>query len=290
MRRSGPTPSRCRTGARASPGPSCAHGSTGSPPTFTQGPGRRRPRVDLDVQPPGGCGRVPCLRAPGYCLQSLAPSHVHLCRDRPPARAPRRPRARDGAGLGRRSCPRRPRCRPRPRSPRWLRSMSPRAFPAQPSAPRPLRPIPTGSPIWLSRRARRATPSASCTRTTRCSPTPATWYATGGTGPNGAAQLVAAVASHRLGRRGPVAGSGLPLRHQRSSRGHERPRLDHRDGRHLRDGRADACHGRAGTAEGERSRRGSAACRLSTWRERRSRRRWRRRSWRRASSRRTSTV
>ena len=79
---------------------------------------------------------------------------------------------------------------------------------------------------------------------------------------HGAAQPVAAVASHRLGGRRAVAAGRLPVRDQRSAGRHDGARLDHRDRRHLRDGRADACHGRARPAEGARHRAAGHASRV----------------------------
>ena len=149
-----------------------------------QGPRRRRSRVDLDVEPRRGDRDVPRLRARGPCLQSLAASHLHLRRDRPAAGATERPRAADGARLGRGPRARRSSMRCLRASPSLKAVYTPESFAGRGSERQPGRqPIPTASSIWPSPPARPARPSASCTRTTRCSPTRATWCATGGTGP-----------------------------------------------------------------------------------------------------------
>ena len=75
-----------------------------------KGPCRRRSCFDLDVEPGRGHRDVPRLRARGPCLQSVAASHVHVCRDRPAARETERACAADRARLGRGSRPGRLRC------------------------------------------------------------------------------------------------------------------------------------------------------------------------------------
>ncbi len=183
MPRRGRGPSPCRTGGGAQLARSAPMGRWRGRRVAHPRAQRRRPRVDLDVEPGRGDRHVPGLRARGPGLQPLAAPNLHLRRDRPAARAPERARPRHRARLGCRPGARRSRRGPVAHVHRCGRCSRRTIFRSQ--HPTPARPaaIPTASPISPSPPARPASPSASCTRTTRCSPTRATWCATGGTGP-----------------------------------------------------------------------------------------------------------
>ena len=216
----------------------------------------------------------------GYRLQSLAASELHRaarsarCWSGSSARA-----LRDRARLGRGSRAR----RPRQAVLAGVASLKAVYTPRQPAGAarandsRAVRAIPTRSSISPSPPARPARRRASCTRTTRCSPTPATWCATGTTDRTRVLLSLSPLSHHIawVGDRA-VAGRRLRVRHQRSAARHDAARLDRRNRRHLRDGRADARDGHARRAEGARHRAARHGRRCSTWRARRSRRRWRR--------------
>ena len=151
--------------------------------------------------------------------------------------------------------------------------------------------IPTRSSISPSPPAPPARPSASCTRDNTLLANGRDMVRDWGHDPH-TVLLSLSPLSHHIAWVGVAQWllAGCELVTNDPPAGMTRARLDHRDRRHLRDGRADARHGRARRAEGSAASSGWAASRCSTWPARRSRPRWRPAFWRRASSRRTSTA